>query len=69
MFTLIHNGMDIRYFKTSAEVDKYINSIVTNTSVPCHKVYNRKIDKTTRLIRYRYNTLYEEDFLIDEDAE
>jgi hypothetical protein len=67
MFTVIHNGYKIQYFNTEEEVNSYIDGSL-NTRVPCHKIFNRKIDKSTRLIRYKYDTLYEEDFLIEEDT-
>lgn len=69
---LVHNGYDIKYFDNFKEVELYIKSVLEpHLHLDPKKVFDRVINKKeslgeyTVLIRYRYRTLYEENFLID----
>ena len=73
--TVIHNGYDIQYFDNMNDVDKYIYTVLQNYKhLSPVKVIDRTIpgnklsgNASIRIVRYRYNTLYEEDFIIDFD--
>lgn len=73
--TVVHNGYDIKYFDKMSEVEDYINIVIQNYKhLSPVKVFDRTIpgNKTSggssvKIVRYRYNTLYEEDFIIDFD--
>lgn len=70
---LFHNGYDIQFLDNEAEVEKYIRSILEpHMNLSPKVIYDKTIrgeaDTSlikTRIIRYRYDTLYEEDFFID----
>lgn len=70
---LYHNGYDIQFLNNEAEVEKYIQSVIEpHMNLGPRVIYDKTIrgeDGTnlikTRIIRYRYDTLYEEDFFID----
>ena len=69
---IIHNGYNIKYVQTLEEVETYIQSILEkykhlNPKKICDKVIgkNDKRREYTKLVRYVYTTLYEEDFIIE----
>ena len=70
---LFHNGYDIQFLDNEAEVEKYIRSVIEpHANLSPKVIYDKTIRGEagtnlikTRIIRYRYNTLYEEDFFID----
>lgn len=69
---IVHNGYNIEYVNTLQEVEIYIQNVISkykhlNPQKICDKIVvrNDKRKQYTRLVRYRYATLYEEDFLID----
>lgn len=72
-FRVIHNGYEIKYFDKYDQVEEYMESVVS-----AHKNLNPKkiMDRQSRgskelgccyirIVRFRYSTLYEEDFIID----
>lgn len=68
----IHNGMDVRIFDTMEDVNSYINSVISKYArLDPRKIMDRKLQtkgkgfNTTQIIRYRYNTLYEEIFVLE----
>lgn len=67
MYKLIHNGMDINYFNTVVEVNKYITEILSSylRLSPTLK-YNYDLDGATFLC-YEYSTKYCEMFLIEKE--
>lgn len=75
-YFVIHNGYKLQDFRSKEEVDEYIKQSI-NKNVQCSLVENIKIDNalgdfsmakimSTRLVRFRYATLYEEVFIIEE---
>lgn len=69
---IIHNGYKIKYVQTLEEVEVYIQSVLENyrhlnPKKICDKVIgkNDKRREYTKLVRYVYNTIYEEDFIIE----
>lgn len=69
-YKVIHNGYDIRYFPSMNDVENYISGVLQpHFNLSPEKIMDRKIkssNKTIRIVRYRYYTLYEEDFIIEE---
>jgi hypothetical protein len=68
--TLIHNGYDIQFLDNMSEAEDYMNSIINNhLDLQPKRICDRKIkmSNTTsiRLVRFKYRTLYEEDFIIE----
>lgn len=66
MYKVIHNGMDIKWFDTKVEVNKYISEILSPYSNlhPTLK-YNYDLSGAT-FLSYEYSTKYCEMFLIEE---
>lgn len=69
-YTIVHNGYKIQRVRTSKEVDEYIKSVLApHMDLNPKKIMDKTIKNNeygkTRIIRYRYYTLYEENFLID----
>lgn len=72
-YELRHNGMDVEYFNSMEEAEEYINKVIKEERVPIKKIFDRKIKLSTgdgytnytRVVRYRYITLYERIFTID----
>lgn len=68
---LVHNGYKILYPRTIEEAYDYIHSILAEHRDLCpEKICDKIISKGTngkytKLLRYRYRTVYEEVFLID----
>ncbi|MBO5389039.1 MAG: hypothetical protein J6A59_13100 [Lachnospiraceae bacterium] len=73
MYRIIHNGYTIEYCKTEAEVNDYMKGIVSKYShLSPKKIFDRTFksgdntdSQSTRIVRYRYYTLYEEVFVIE----
>jgi hypothetical protein len=70
IYKIWHNGYDVQILATSEEVEKFINSIIEqhrnlNPTKIMDRTFKGNGTKQTRIIRYRYTTLYEEDFIID----
>ena len=67
--TLIHNGYDIQFLNDEKEVEGYIQGVISkHLNLSPKKIMDRTLsskDKKVRLIRYKYSTLYEEDFIIE----
>ena len=70
--TIIHNGYKIEFVNSMEEVEKYINNVLApHRSLNPKKIFDRVVvkdnerKKATKLIRYKYYTLYEEDFILD----
>jgi hypothetical protein len=68
MFKVVHNGYKIEYFDTIEDVHRYISESTYNERIRCRKILDKKVNNKTRLVRYMYDTLYEEDFLIDDES-
>lgn len=68
---IVHNGYKIIYPRTMEEVYEYIDSILEpNRRLGPEKICDKIVTKDgngryTKLIRYRYSTIYEEVFLVD----
>ncbi|MBO5388035.1 MAG: hypothetical protein J6A59_07845 [Lachnospiraceae bacterium] len=73
MVTVIHNGYDIKYLRNMDEVQSYIESVLEpHKHLEPKLIFDRtfKGNKYTdgsqiRIMRYKYRTLYEEDFIIE----
>lgn len=73
MIRIIHNGYKLVTCETMEEVEEYINSVLEHHRNLCpKKIFDRTITgnsntkgKQMRVVRYKYYTLYEEDFIID----
>lgn len=58
--------MKIEFLKKEDEVNNYINSVLDNyKDLHPEKIVDVKIDDNTRVIIYKYYTLYKEMFLIE----
>ena len=68
-YKIVHNGYKINYVHTMEEVEEYINKVLDGyRHLNPVKVMDRKFksgSNVTRIVRYIYDTIYEEDFLID----
>ena len=70
--TIIHNGNKIEFVNSMEEVEQYINKVLAHHRNLNHKkIFDRVVvkdnerKKATKLIRYKYYSLYEEDFILD----
>ena len=70
---VIHNGYNIKFLNNMDEVKQYIDGVIEhnkhlNPTIVMDRTFNgnNNTDGTkVRLIRYRYRTLYEEDFILE----
>lgn len=65
-FRIVHNGYKIEYANSMEEVEKYMTSVLDKyRHLHPTKIFDRTINKKVRIVRFRYETMYEEDFIID----
>lgn len=66
---IVHNGYKIKYVYSWEEVEAYIKEVLEpHLDLVPKKIMDKTLknkNKRTRIIRYKYVTLYEEDFIID----
>lgn len=68
-YKIVHNGYKIEYADTMNDVEKYIYSVISKyDDLHPKKIFDRAFQTSSgklRIIRYRYDTIYEEDFFIE----
>lgn len=75
LFRIVHNGYNINYANTLSDVNAFIDSVVGQyANLGPRKILDKQfrtgIDKgleSVRIVVYKYNTLYEEVFIIEEE--
>lgn len=69
---LIHNGYKILFPETMADVNNYIDSVLSqHRDLEPRKIMEKTVTlhkgNRVRIIRWMYKTIYEEDFIIELD--
>lgn len=68
-YKIVHNGYKIVYVNSTQKVEQYIDDVInTYKHLNPKKILDRTLksgSRKIRIVRYQYNTLYEEDFIIE----
>lgn len=68
-YKIVHNGYKIVYVNSTQKVEQYINDVINvYKNLDPKKIFDRTLksgSRKIRIVRYQYNTLYEEDFIIE----